>query len=110
MLATLRNDRLSRRRVELDEKSPDIKVRFALKLRGLVAKKGWTSVDLAERIAGYDGAVTNRAIDAWLRGDTLPSISILESLAEVLGITDYRQILPAPLSRASKAKAKNATN
>lgn len=92
MPTTQRKPKVSRPRVELDENSPDIRVRFALKLRGLMEKKGWSSADLAERID-----VNNRAIDAWMRARSMPQPETLEPLARAFGISDYRKILPEPL-------------
>jgi transcriptional regulator with XRE-family HTH domain len=92
MPVAIRKRRMARPRVELDEKSADFHVRFAIKLRGLMAKKGWASSDLAERIS-----VSNHAVDFWLRAEALPRLENLEEIAEAFGLSDYRKLLPEPL-------------
>ncbi|MGQ0633096.1 MAG: hypothetical protein ACT4QC_00655 [Planctomycetaceae bacterium] len=87
---------MSRRRVEIDPKSRELGDRFAVHLRALLERRGWSSQHFAAMLAEAGVNVAYRAVDVWLRGG-LPRARDLERIADVLGLDDYRQVLPDPL-------------
>lgn len=88
--------KMARPRNDLDQFSPDLTIRFALKLRAIMAEKGWSSDDVAQRIQAAGVDITHRGVDCWLRGEGLPKAKDLEAVGEALGYADYRMILPDP--------------
>ena len=44
--------------------------------------KGWTQKDLAERLS-----VTDKSVSKWERGQSLPDITLINPLADILGVT-----------------------
>lgn len=90
--------RVARRRNELDPSSPDINIRFALHLRGLLERKHWTASDLTERLKAAGLAIEIFGVNTWLRGEGMPKAKDLEIVGRVCGLSDYRKILPEPLA------------
>lgn len=70
--------------------------RFGIHLRELLAAKGWRIGEFhaALKSAGFKG--DKPAVAKWLRGDAHPHVTDLEVLGKVLGLTDYRDVLPPP--------------
>ena len=75
---------------------------------GLIARRrkeqNWSQGDLAERLH-----VTDKAISKWETGRGLPSVDLLEPLAEALGLTvsellSGRELTPEELPRAAEAQ------
>ena len=75
---------------------------------GLIARRrkeqNWSQGDLAERLH-----VTDKAISKWETGRGIPSVDLLEPLAEALGLTvsellSGRELTPEELPRAAEAQ------
>ena len=75
---------------------------------GLIARRrkeqNWSQGDLAERLH-----VTDKAVSRWETGRGLPSVDLLEPLAEALGLTvsellSGRELTPEELPRAAEAQ------
>lgn len=75
---------------------------------GLIARRrkeqNWSQGDLAERLH-----VTDKAVSKWETGRGLPSVDLLEPLAEALGLTvsellSGRELTPEELPRAAEAQ------
>src|SRR5699024_7813404 len=75
---------------------------------GLIARRrkelNWSQGDLAERLH-----VTDKAISKWETGRGLPSLDLLEPLAEALGLTvsellSGRELTPEELPKAAEAQ------
>ena len=63
----------------------DLKPIFATNLATLRKKKGWTQLELAERLNYSD-----KAVSKWERGESLPDVVILKQLADLFEVTvDY---------------------
>lgn len=77
------------------EKRTD-KGRFALKLRALLAERGWDHRELASRVDRGEASVRS-----WLRGDVIPDFAAIKAVGEALDVPghpfpDYRMVLPDP--------------
>jgi hypothetical protein len=70
--------------------------RFGVHFQGLVDGAGLTVAELRSRLATRNQTMTESGIRKWLRGDTFPSPLMMEVLAEIFGLSDYRDVLPAP--------------
>jgi ribosome-binding protein aMBF1 (putative translation factor) len=88
---------LPRRRTDIDPKERDLQARFALHLRSIMERKGWTSRDVAERITAAGLNIGPRGIDVWLRAEGMPKAKDIEVVGRALGFRDYRDVLPPPL-------------
>lgn len=67
--------------------SDDAKVAFAKRLNDTLAEKGYTQRGSAQRLkreAGFD--ISDRAINKWLKAETLPDHHNIELLAKFLGV------------------------
>ena len=63
----------------------DLKAIFAGNLSSLRKKKGWTQLELAERLNYSD-----KAVSKWERGESLPDVVILKQISELFEVTvDY---------------------
>ena len=63
----------------------DLKPVFAGNLAALRKKKGWTQLELAERLNYSD-----KAVSKWERGESLPDVTILKQISELFEVTvDY---------------------
>lgn len=63
----------------------DLKSVFAGNLAALRKKKGWTQLELAERLNYSD-----KAVSKWERGESLPDVTILKQISELFEVTvDY---------------------
>ena len=63
----------------------DLKPIFAYNLSTLRKKKGWTQLELAERLNYSD-----KAVSKWERGESLPDVVILKQISELFEVTvDY---------------------
>jgi transcriptional regulator with XRE-family HTH domain len=65
--------------------------RFAAHLMALMESAGKTNTDIANATGLGEPAVRR-----WLRGEGVPELSVLESIADALGVADYRELLPPP--------------
>ncbi len=83
----------------------DLKPIFAENLATLRKKKGWTQLELAERLNYSD-----KAVSKWERGESLPDVTILKQIADLFEVTvDYMLIQdhePAAVP-VSKRKQRN---
>ena len=78
------------------------KGRFGAHIRGLVDRAGLTVGELHRHLAQRGFRITESGIRKWLRGEAFPTVEVLELLAGILGLTDYRHILPPPVKAPSK--------
>ena len=63
----------------------DLKAIFAENLSALRKKKGWTQLELAERLNYSD-----KAVSKWERGESLPDVTILKKISQLFEVTvDY---------------------
>lgn len=63
--------------------------KFATHLRELLEARGITSAELAKKLD-----IKEPTVRYWLRGETFPDIETLAALGKILGLEDYRQVLP----------------
>jgi transcriptional regulator with XRE-family HTH domain len=68
---------------------PQFNLRFAKHLRALMDKRKVSVADLAATIGRGDEVVYQ-----YLRGQTLPSVEVLEAIGTALALPDYRKVLP----------------
>lgn len=73
-----------------------IQGRFAEHLRALMDKRDWAVGDLQDRLKHAGLECTKATIHMWLRAETMPKAADLETLGNVLGLRDYRDVLPPP--------------
>ena len=85
-----------RARKQLDPRSKDFKVRFAIHLRGLLAKRKMTAVDFLAALERAGLKVAAVTVRKWLSGENVPQAEDFEAVASALGIRDYRHALPPP--------------
>lgn len=85
---------MSRARNELDPRSTKYGVRFGLHLRALLKNKKLGSTEFLQKLKADGLDVSLATVGKWLSGDRLPRCYDLESIGRVLGIRDYRQVLP----------------
>src|SRR5262245_542679 len=85
-----------RARKPISPRSRRFEDRFALQLRDLVDKRGWGPSELRQRLdqAGLD--VSLPAVKKWLNGSHLPRPQDMEIIGGLLGLRDYRHLLPPP--------------
>ncbi len=63
----------------------DLKPIFAANLSALRKKKGWTQLELAERLNYSD-----KAVSKWERGESLPDVTILKQISDLFEVSvDY---------------------
>lgn len=85
-----------RRKLTIAERKT-VEGRFAVHLRALMDAKKWQVGDLHEQLELFaPGAVDKPAIQAWLRGQSMPKAKLIEPIGKALGLSDYRQVLPPP--------------
>lgn len=91
-----------RRRTEIPRTDTTLPKRFAVRLREVMDSKGWATRDVVSllKAAGIDIGV--RAIDTWLRGESMPKSKDFELVGEALGFADYRELLPPPVRKGGK--------
>lgn len=82
-----RSHRVARPRKELDESTFEGK--FAARLRTFMAKADIDAHELAKRCD-----VTRAAVDHWLGGRRTPPVDKLPAIAEALGVSSPRNLLP----------------
>lgn len=81
----------------------DLKLIFAENLSALRKKKGWTQLELAEKINYSD-----KAVSKWERGESLPDVVILKQISELFEVTvDYmltrdHDTVVAPVSKRKR--------
>lgn len=68
--------------------------RFALHLDALLTERGLTPQALADACKKAGLPIEEHAVRAWLRGENMPKTAHLRRLGKVLGLADYRQVLP----------------
>lgn len=97
-------------RKEFDSSTPE--GRFGLHFRALVDATGLTVPQLKAAIEEAGRPVSLGGIRHWLRGDSYPDHAMMEVLGPILGLLDYRLIMPpaaestkVPASRRRPAKA-----
>ncbi|WZP00534.1 hypothetical protein EP7_002180 [Isosphaeraceae bacterium EP7] len=84
-----------------------------LRLKGLVAARGWSQTEFVQRIREAGGQITTASMSAWFAGTTEPSLIPCYYAARVLGI-DLESLLDrdsevvTPVSRVA-ARAEPAT-
>src|SRR5262245_8261529 len=83
-------------RKHLDPRSPEFEVRFAIRLRWLVDKRGWGPSDFHEQLSIAGLVVSLPAVKKWLNGSDVPRPHEMELIGELLGLRDYRYVLPPP--------------
>ena len=75
-------------------KSDDLKTVIAANIADLRRKQGMTQMDLAEKL-NY----TDKAISKWERGESIPDVLVLKSIADLFGVTvDYLLEAEHPVS------------
>lgn len=81
-------------RKQLDQATPA--GRWGAHLRELMDAKGLGAQELRILLVdeGHDVGVS--AVRHWLRGETYPTHTLMESLGRILGLADYRHLLPPP--------------
>ncbi len=81
----------------------DLKPIFAGNLSALRKKKGWTQLELAEKLNYSD-----KAVSKWERGESLPDVVILKRIADLFEVTvDYllvkdHDVGPVPVSKRKR--------
>lgn len=83
----------------------DLKPVFSGNLTALRKKKGWTQLELAERLNYSD-----KAVSKWERGESLPDVTILKQISELFEVTvDYLLVRDHELGvvPVSKRKRRN---
>jgi hypothetical protein len=93
---------MPRARGPISPKNRDFPSRFARKLRELIGDR--STREVSKLVAEQGVEVTDRAVEAWLRGQRLPKLRDIEKVAKALGLDDYRDLLPEPLA-TSKSKS-----
>lgn len=88
-----------RRRNDISPSATGLPERFALHLRDLMERRGWSSKQVAELVTEAGLPLGDRAVDSWLRGESMPKAKDLETIGVALGLADYRDLLPKPLKR-----------
>lgn len=86
-----------RPRKALNPKSDDFGVRFGLHFRDLLDKRGLGPSEFLEmlRKAGLD--ISASTFKSWTTGTHFPRHRDMETIGAVLGLRDYRKLLPRPL-------------
>ncbi|HWL72127.1 MAG TPA: helix-turn-helix transcriptional regulator [Geminicoccus sp.] len=75
------------------------KAEFGRRLRGLLAQRGWSQSELARRARiGRDN------ISGYVRGQNLPGPTILNRIAEALGV-DVSELVEVPSSRLDRMRS-----
>jgi transcriptional regulator with XRE-family HTH domain len=70
--------------------------RFGAHFQGLMDAAGLTAAELRKRMAGIRIEISEQGIRNWMRGDRYPSAEMMEALARIFGLPDYRHVLPPP--------------
>jgi ribosome-binding protein aMBF1 (putative translation factor) len=71
--------------------------RFGLHLQGLIETAGLSISELSKRLG-----ISEQAIRNWTRGQRYPSPEMMERLAGIFELADYRHVLPKPARRKQK--------
>ena len=82
----------------------DMRLIIAKNLIDLRKSQGMTQLELAERLNYSD-----KAVSKWERGESLPDITVIKTIADLFGVTvDYliteEHEVPAPLAEAAPKK------
>lgn len=85
-----------RRRKELNPRSKDFSVRFAIGLRELLEKRELTTAEFWERVQAAGVDVSQETVKCWLNGTRLPLSQDLPGIGVALRMKDYRDLLPRP--------------
>ena len=86
--------RVAAPRKEIDPLTTDLRERFALHLRTLLDKKGMGPKAFCDGMKEAGDEVSLAAVKKWMAGNGFPNVANLVSIAKVLGVADYRKILP----------------
>lgn len=86
----------ARPRKELDPKSKDFGVRFAIHLRGLLDKRKLGIGEFITLVENSGLDVSLATVKKWLSGDRVPRAEDFEFIGAALRIQDYRQAMPPP--------------
>lgn len=78
----------------IDPDTDDPQERFALHLRDILRRKGWSAEEFAQRCQTEGVQVNTRAVYAWMRGDRMPRAHELLQVGRAAGLKDPRHILP----------------
>ncbi len=76
--------------------------RFAKHFRSLIDASGLKVGEIVDKMSMNGHKISKQGLRNYLRGDRYPSPEIMEALAEVLSIDDYRTILPEPRPKSRK--------
>jgi transcriptional regulator with XRE-family HTH domain len=87
---------MARPRKVIDDKLEGFPERFAVRIRALMERHGWTAIDVAKRISALGLTIGPRAVDAWLRAEKMPRLKDIEVIGTALDFRDYRDLLPPP--------------
>jgi hypothetical protein len=85
-----------RQRKPLDPRSKRFETRFAIQLRELLAKRKMTATDFIQRVQAAGVDVSAIAIRKWLSASHVPRPQDMPAIGRVLGLKDYRHLLPPP--------------
>ena len=75
---------------------------FADRLRDAMTERGWSTAQLAERMAAH---ASRRTVYGWLAGETRPGLAALVALLDVLGVDRASAAAVAWQNDAAKASA-----
>lgn len=87
---------MPRPRKEIDPKSKEYGDRFALRLRDLLDRRKLNAAEFLDRVRAAGVDVSAEAIRKWIAGDHLPRPQDMPAIGTVLGLRDYRDLLPPP--------------
>lgn len=85
-----------RPRRHLSPRSTQFETRFAIQLRGLLDKQKLTAADFLDRIRAAGVDVTRESVNKWIAGYHVPRPQDMPAIGRVLGLKDYRHLLPPP--------------
>ncbi len=82
-----------------------IKAIIAANIASLRRARGMTQMDLAEKL-NY----TDKAVSKWERGESIPDITVLKSIADLFGVTVDSMLTPAMETPPPKPLSENETH
>ncbi len=85
-----------RPRKRLDPKSTRFETRFAIRLRELLDKRKLSAAEFLDRVRSAGVDVTRESVNKWIAGYHVPRPQDMPAIGSVLGLRDYRQLLPPP--------------
>lgn len=89
--------RVAAPRKKIDPRTKKLQQRFGLHLRELMDKKGLSAGDLHRFLEAEEIEISVSAVTKWMRGEGFPNVLTLAVIAQALGVSDYRKVLPPPL-------------